>query len=214
MLRTRALVLRAAARSASSVPQQLQRSALAHAAAVPSQAAVSALRSFHSCQQCSSSHKRGGGVPVSRSTPLDVERVLSHLELMEQWTCSGCGIELQYEHADKLGYFPKRLLSNISHIKDLKKMRCERCFQMTQYGKIVDTKLPYHEYEKRVMELKSKDLLMIQLVDILDISGSLLPRARHVFGNKPVLLVVNKGDLIPEKSGIRRLMRRIKTEAK
>lgn len=57
-------------------------------------------------------------------------------------------------------------------------------------------------------------MLMIQLVDILDISGSLLPKARHIFGKKPVMLVVNKGDLVPTKSGIRRLMRRIKQEAK
>uniref|UniRef100_K3W5J4 G domain-containing protein n=1 Tax=Globisporangium ultimum (strain ATCC 200006 / CBS 805.95 / DAOM BR144) TaxID=431595 RepID=K3W5J4_GLOUD len=133
---------------------------------------------------------------------------------MEKWSCSGCGIELQYEDASKVGYFPKQLLNNIVHIKDLKKLRCERCFQMTQYGKISDTKMPYQEYEKRVMELRAKDMLMIQLVDILDISGSLLPKARHVFGKKPVMLVVNKGDLIPEKSGIRRLMRRIRSEAK
>ncbi|KAF4317841.1 hypothetical protein BBO99_00007603 [Phytophthora kernoviae] len=132
---------------------------------------------------------------------------------MEKWTCSGCGIELQYEEPKHVGYFPKQLLDNIQDLKELKRLRCERCFQMTQYGKISDTKMPYQEYEKRVMELRSKDMLMIQLVDILDISGSLLPKARHIFGKKPVMLVVNKGDLVPTKSGIRRLMRRIKAEA-
>lgn len=149
-----------------------------------------------------------------RATPLELERVLSHLEIMEQWTCSGCGIEMQHEDASQVGYFPKQLLTSIVHMKDLKKLRCERCFQMTQYGKISDAKMPYQEYEKRVMELRAKDLLMLQLVDVLDISGSLLPKARHVFGNKPVMLIVNKGDLIPERSGIRRLMRRIRNEAK
>ncbi|KAF1323639.1 hypothetical protein FI667_g10342, partial [Globisporangium splendens] len=167
---------------------------------------------------CSSPYKKhsssSSSVRVTKTTPIEIERVLSHLEIMEKWSCSGCGIELQYEDASKVGYFPKQLLNNITHIKDLKKLRCERCFQMTQYGKISDTKMPYQEYEKRVMELRSKDMLMIQLVDILDISGSLLPKARHVFGKKPVMLVVNKGDLIPEKSGIRRLMRRIRSEAK
>ncbi|CAI5708417.1 unnamed protein product [Peronospora destructor] len=51
-----------------------------------------------------------------------------------------------------------------------------------------------HEYEKRVMELRSKDMLMIQLVDILAFPEW------------------NKEDLVPTKSGIRRLMRRIKQE--
>ncbi|TMW68043.1 hypothetical protein Poli38472_007715 [Pythium oligandrum] len=145
---------------------------------------------------------------------LPIEQVLSHIELMESWSCSGCGIELQHEEPKKVGYLPKPLLTKIQHIRELKKLRCERCFQITNYGKITDAKLPYNEYEKRVMELKAKDMLMIQLVDILDITGSLLPKARHVFGKKEVMLVVNKGDLIPEKSGIRRLMRRIQTQAK
>ncbi|KAH7468770.1 uncharacterized protein KRP23_11146 [Phytophthora ramorum] len=145
---------------------------------------------------------------------LSVEQILNHVSLMEQWTCSGCGIDLQYEEPQRVGYFPKQLLNNVHELKDLRRLRCERCFQMTQYGKISDTKMPYQEYEKRVLELRSKDMLMIQLVDILDISGSLLPKARHIFGKKPVMLVVNKGDLVPTKSGIRRLMRRIKQEAK
>lgn len=174
------------------------------------------------CASPSESHSRRAtkeksrkeSVVSARATPLELERVLSHVELMEKWSCSGCGIELQYADAGKVGYFPKQLLGNLTHIKDLKKLRCERCFQMTQYGKIADTKMPYQEYEKRVMELRAKDMLMVQLVDILDISGSLLPKARHIFGKKPVMLVVNKGDLIPEKSGIRRLMRRIRNEAK
>lgn len=186
-------------------------------ALLPSASSSIAHRFVHTSSTCCSTpyNKRtGASVRVTKATPLEIERVLSHLEIMEQWTCSGCGIELQYEDASRVGYFPKQLLHNIVAIKDLKKLRCERCFQMTQYGKISDTKMPYHEYEKRVMELRSKDMLMLQLVDILDISGSLLPNARHIFGKKPVLLVVNKGDLVPAKSGIRRLMRRIRSEAK
>ncbi|RLN94549.1 hypothetical protein BBJ28_00002534 [Nothophytophthora sp. Chile5] len=170
---------------------------------------------LHNCSHCSSSKPPPSASTASDvSESLTVEQILNHVSLMEQWTCSGCGIELQHEHPKQVGYFPKQLLNNIDDLKQLKRLRCERCFQMTQYGKISDAKMPYQEYEKRVMELRSKDMLMIQLVDILDISGSLLPKARHVFGKKPVMLVVNKGDLVPTKSGIRRLMRRIKAEAK
>lgn len=187
------------------------------AANAPTSFETASKRLLHSSASCCSTpyHKKSSSsVRITKTTPLEIERVLSHLEIMEKWSCSGCGIELQYEDSAKVGYFPKQLLNNIEDIKDLKKLRCERCFQMTQYGKIADTKMAYNEYEKRVMELRSKDMLMIQLVDILDISGSLLPKARHIFGKKPVMLVVNKGDLIPEKSGIRRLMRRIRSEAK
>lgn len=143
-----------------------------------------------------------------------MDQVINHIDLMENWSCSGCGIDLQYTEPQKVGFLPKQLLSKLPDIYELKKLHCERCYNIIHYGKITDAKLPYSEYEKRVAELKTKDMLMIQLVDILDIKGSLLPKARHLFGNKDVMLVVNKGDLLPEKSGIRRLMRRIQTEAK
>eukprot|EP00644_Phytophthora_capsici_P005148 jgi/Phyca11/531569/estExt2_fgenesh1_pg.C_PHYCAscaffold_10193 len=185
-------------------------------------ALVTSSNSLSSRRNCSSSDSSKladalhatQAVSAVQESKLSVDQILNHVSIMEQWTCSGCGIELQYKEPKQVGFFPKQLLNNIHDLKDLKRLRCERCFQMTQYGKISDTKMPYQEYEKRVMELRSKDMLMIQLVDILDISGSLLPKARHVFGNKPVMLVVNKGDLVPTKSGIRRLMRRIKQEAK
>ncbi|GMF15797.1 unnamed protein product [Phytophthora lilii] len=195
-----------------------------HVAALAAHPMVSVSWSTSLCgrRNCSStgSHKAADPAAATQAGSLDqkpkltVDQILNHVSIMEKWTCSGCGIELQYDEPKSVGYFPKQLLSNVHDLKELKRLRCERCFQMTQYGKISDTKMPYQEYEKRVMELRSKDMLMIQLVDILDISGSLLPKARHIFGKKPVMLVVNKGDLVPTKSGIRRLMRRIKQEAK
>ncbi|TDH74423.1 hypothetical protein CCR75_001486 [Bremia lactucae] len=169
------------------------------------------------CRHCSSTHASNSAKALStdvNKSGLTVEQILNQVSIMEHWTCSGCGIELQYTEPKHVGYFPKQLLNNVHDLKDLKRLSCERCFQMTKYGKISDAKMPYQEYERRVMELRGKDMLMIQLVDILDISGSLLPKARHIFGKKPVLLVVNKGDLVPTKSGIRRLMRRIQHEAK
>jgi hypothetical protein len=169
-------------------------------------------RHFHSARLALHEYHRHGRDAERDVLPL--EQVESHIKLMESWSCSGCGIDLQTDEPKKVGYMPKQLLAKIEHIRELKKLRCERCYNITHYGKITDAKLPYNEYEKRVLELKAKDMLLIQLVDILDISGSLLPKARHLFGNKDVMLVVNKGDLMPEKSGIRRLMRRIQSQAK
>jgi hypothetical protein len=113
---------------------------------------------------------------TEKKGPLPMDQVLSHLDIMEKWTCTGCGIDMQFKDEKKVGFFPKKLLENIHEIKDLHRLTCERCFQITQYGRITDSRMPYHEYERRVMELRAKDMLMIQLVDILDISGSLLPK--------------------------------------
>ncbi|ETI35392.1 hypothetical protein F441_18161 [Phytophthora nicotianae CJ01A1] len=218
MLSVRTLILRSS-RGALLASQRLH--SLQHVAAACAHplAFLTSSNSLSNRRNCSSSgQSKSTDAPhaaaAAEKPALTVEQILNHVSIMEQWTCSGCGIELQYKEPKQVGYFPKQLLSNVQDLKELKRLRCERCFQMTQYGKISDTKMPYQEYERRVMELRSKDMLMIQLVDILDISGSLLPKARHIFGKKPVMLVVNKGDLVPTKSGIRRLMRRIKQEAK
>ncbi|OQR94758.1 hypothetical protein ACHHYP_00946 [Achlya hypogyna] len=141
-------------------------------------------------------------------------KMLAHIDMMEQLTCSGCGIEMQFKDATKVGYCTTQALEKLEDVSDISsKLICQRCFQIRNYGKITDTKMPYDEYEKRVKALKPRDMLMIQLVDILDITGSLLGHARHVVGKKPVLLVVNKADMIPTQSGARRLMRRIKAAA-
>ncbi|KAF1786651.1 P-loop containing nucleoside triphosphate hydrolase [Phytophthora cactorum] len=203
MLSVRTLVSRSS-RSVLATSQRLH--ARQHVAALSAHPLtfISSSYSLSNRRNCSSSDqsKSAGALRAAidaEKPKLTVEQILNHVSIMEQWTCSGCGIELQYKEPKQVGYFPKQLLSNVHDLKELKRLRCERCFQMTQYGKISDTKMPYQEYERRVMELRSKDMLMIQLVDILDISGSLLPKARHIFGKKPVMLVVNKGDLVPTK---------------
>ncbi|KAG7379425.1 nitric oxide associated protein 1 [Phytophthora pseudosyringae] len=221
MLSLRTLVSRSS-RGALGASQRLRARQHVAASAAHPMTFLASSNSFSSRRNCSStdSSRTPDGLHATRAAAdaekpaLTVEQILNHVSIMEQWTCSGCGIELQHEEPAQVGYFPKQLLGNVHDLKELKRLRCERCFQMTQYGKISDTKMPYQEYERRVMELRNKDMLMVQLVDILDISGSLLPKARHIFGKKPVMLVVNKGDLVPTKSGVRRLMRRIKQEAK
>ncbi|KAH9161310.1 hypothetical protein LEN26_001477 [Aphanomyces euteiches] len=143
-----------------------------------------------------------------------LDRIKAHIDLMEELTCSGCGIEMQFKDELKVGYCSTKALEAIKDVHDISsKLICQRCFQIRNYGKITDSKMPYDEYEKSVKALKPRDMLMIQLVDVLDITGSLLGSARHVVGRKPVLLVVNKGDLIPPKSGVRRLLRSIKSAA-
>ncbi|KDO26649.1 hypothetical protein SPRG_08053 [Saprolegnia parasitica CBS 223.65] len=150
----------------------------------------------------------------SVETSAHARKLLAHIDLMEELTCSGCGIEMQFKDEAKVGYCSTAALEKIEDVQEIAtKLICQRCFQIRNYGKITDTKMAYDEYEKRVKALKPRDMLMIQLVDILDITGSLLGNARHVVGKKPVLLVVNKADMIPTHSGARRLMRRIKMAA-
>ncbi|RLO08815.1 hypothetical protein DYB28_009983, partial [Aphanomyces astaci] len=157
-----------------------------------------------------------GGRTYSTTTPPSpkLDDIKAHIAMMEQLTCNGCGIELQFDDIAKVGYCTEKALESLESVREIStSLICQRCFQIRNYGKVTDSRMPYDEYEKRVKALKPRDMLVVQLVDILDITGSLLGNARHVVGNKSVMLVVNKGDLIPVKSGSRRLLRRIKQAA-
>ncbi|CCI43719.1 unnamed protein product [Albugo candida] len=154
---------------------------------------------------------------------VSLTEIESHLALMESWSCPGCGIPLQYQTPSDLGFVPLRSLqklndSNENMFIQLRRVRCERCFQMERYGKLkIQRQFSYETFGKLVKdELSSNsNLLLLHLVDILDIPGSLLSAAHRVFGtDRPVMLIVNKGDLIPRKSGTRRLMRHIQQQAK
>nr|CCA24254.1 conserved hypothetical protein [Albugo laibachii Nc14] len=154
---------------------------------------------------------------------ISLTEIESHLALMESWSCPGCGIPLQYRTPSDLGFVPLRALQNVTESNEsiffqLRKVRCERCYQMEVHGKLkVQRQFSYETFGKLLKdELSSNsNVLLLQLVDILDIPGSLLSTAHRAFGtDRQVMLIVNKGDLIPLKSGTRRLMRHIQQQAK
>ncbi|RHY34743.1 hypothetical protein DYB32_000684, partial [Aphanomyces invadans] len=101
--------------------------------------------------------------------------IKAHISMMEELTCTGCGIELQFKDEHKVGFCTEKALENLDSVADISTtLLCQRCFQIRNYGKVTDSRMPYEEYEKRVKALKPRDMLMVQLVDILDITGSLL----------------------------------------
>jgi len=101
--------------------------------------------------------------------------------------CKGCGIELQDQDQNAVGY-----------VVDLEQNYCQRCFRLSHYGYISHLKTS-HVTNDKIFDIYNKypNELFVVIIDILDSfvldSDDLL----KIFKNNKVLLIVNKTDLLP-----------------
>lgn len=113
----------------------------------------------------------------------------------EELFCIGCGAKIQTEHPNELGYTPQSALE-----KGLEngEVYCQRCFRLRHYNEIQDVSLTDDDFLRLLNELGKADALIVNVVDIFDFNGSLIPGLHRFVGDNPVLLVGNKVDLLPK----------------
>lgn len=105
--------------------------------------------------------------------------------------CSGCGIKLQTEHKDQPGYLPEVAL-------DRDPVICQRCFRIKNYNEASSVSVNQDEFLRLLSGVGEKNALVIHIVDIFDFEGSLISGLQRFVGNNPVILAVNKCDLLPK----------------
>lgn len=115
-------------------------------------------------------------------------------EQNEALRCIGCGAVIQTEEKDTLGYTPEGALK-----KGLEsgEVYCQRCFRLRHYNEIQDVHLTDDDFLRLLNEIGSQDALIVNVIDIFDFNGSLIPGLHRFVGDNPVLLVGNKVDLLP-----------------
>lgn len=113
----------------------------------------------------------------------------------EELQCIGCGVMIQTEYPDELGYTPKAALEKGLATGDV---YCQRCFRLRHYNEIQDVSLTDDDFLRLLNELGQKDALIVNVVDIFDFNGSLIPGLHRFVGKNPVLLVGNKVDILPK----------------
>lgn len=118
-------------------------------------------------------------------------------ELMneEELRCIGCGALIQTTDKEAPGYTPESALK-----KGLEsgEVYCQRCFRLRHYNEIQDVHLTDDDFLKLLNEIGTEDALIVNVIDIFDFNGSLIPGLHRFVGNNPVLLVGNKVDLLPK----------------
>lgn len=112
--------------------------------------------------------------------------------------CTGCGVELQTEHKDELGFIPKSSVE-----KD--NLLCQRCFKLRHYNKNVTVPLDSDDFLNIVSTINDTYSLVVHLIDIFDLDGTLLKSLPRIVGNNPIILVGNKVDLLPKSTNRRKL---------
>lgn len=103
--------------------------------------------------------------------------------------CYGCGAIIQSEDVHRIGYVPKKAVS--------KAVLCQRCFRMKNYHELQQSPLTADDFLKTLQKIATEDCLVVYMLDLFDFNGSQINGIQRHIGNKDLLLVVNKRDILP-----------------
>ncbi|MCI3196448.1 ribosome biogenesis GTPase YqeH [Bacillus sp. HU-1818] len=126
---------------------------------------------------------------------------------MEKVVCIGCGVTIQTEDNNGLGYAPPASLTKENVI-------CQRCFRLKNYNEIQDVSLTDDDFLNILHGIGETDSLIVKIVDIFDFNGSWINGLNRFVGGNPILLVGNKADILPKSLKRERLIQWMKREAK
>ena len=112
----------------------------------------------------------------------------------DELRCIGCGAIIQSTDPQGVGYTPQSAIE-----KGLKnnQLYCQRCFRLRHYNEIAPVSLNDDDFLRVLNQIGNQDALIVYVVDVFDVSGSLIPGLHRFVGKNPVLLVGNKEDLLP-----------------
>ncbi|WP_404329350.1 ribosome biogenesis GTPase YqeH [Mesobacillus maritimus] len=125
----------------------------------------------------------------------------------QQIVCTGCGVKIQTDEPEHLGYAPSSSLEKEVVV-------CQRCFRLKHYNEVQDVSLTDDDFLKILNGIGEKDALIVKIVDIFDFNGSWLPGIQRFAGNNPVILIGNKADILPKSVNQNKLIDWMKKESK
>lgn len=121
--------------------------------------------------------------------------------------CRGCGATLQTNQSKAAGYVQAKALERTSII-------CQRCFRIKHYSEVLSVTLDQNEFLRLLGKIGVEEALVIHIVDLFDFDGSIISGLHRFVGHNPVLLVVNKIDLLPKVTNWNRIMNWVQRQAK
>lgn len=100
---------------------------------------------------------------------------------------------------------------------------CQRCFRLQQYGKVEESLRPGwsqnelltpERFESLLDDIKTTESVVLCIIDIFDIQGSVIKNLRQIAGDNPVVIAVNKVDLLPNDVPNSRILGWVHSEVK
>ncbi|WP_124071699.1 ribosome biogenesis GTPase YqeH [Filibacter tadaridae] len=120
--------------------------------------------------------------------------------------CIGCGITIQTDNPKKEGYTPPASLEK-------EEVVCKRCFRLRNYNELQPVSLSSDDFLKILNGIGTKEGMVVLIVDIFDFNGSWINGLHRFVGNKDILLIGNKSDILPKSINPNRLTNWMKAEA-
>lgn len=119
--------------------------------------------------------------------------------------CIGCGVKLQSLNRDLPGYIPTIVNDELNE-----QAYCQRCFQIIHNGKKYQPLITYTDYYNKIKIIKDKNALVLLMIDLMDIYGGFIPNLVEYIGNNPVVILLNKVDLMPKDVKLKRIDERLR----
>lgn len=107
---------------------------------------------------------------------------------MEEILCIGCGATIQTTDKAGLGFTPVGTWKGL----ETGEVYCQRCFRLRHYNEITDVQLTNDDFLKLLHEVGDSDALVVNVIDIFDFNGSVIPGLPRFVSGNDVLLVGNK----------------------
>lgn len=122
-------------------------------------------------------------------------------------SCAGCGVQLQSGRPDLPGYLPETAAPREPVI-------CQRCFRIRNYNEASSVAVDQDDFLRLLGGIGGTNSLVVHIVDLYDFEGSLISGLQRFVGQNPVLLVVNKIDLLPKSMNVNRIRNWVQMQAK
>ena len=117
--------------------------------------------------------------------------------------CIGCGIKLQSEKKESLGYVMKEKYDTAKY--------CERCYKMIHYNEVKVTALP-KDQETIIKEVEKKGYFVFFMADLFNLNNEIIETYHKIKNQK--CMILSKIDLLPRSFNLTKIVNFIKDEYK
>lgn len=124
--------------------------------------------------------------------------------------CYGCGVRVQLDEPSAPGFVDRETYERRRKHHQLDQLLCARCCELS-HGAMVNAVegqgladrrgrglVSQDELVAELKQLRDKRVLVLLLLDLTDLSGTMLGRVRDAIGRNPVIAVGTKFDLLPK----------------
>ncbi|WP_099974989.1 ribosome biogenesis GTPase YqeH [Lactobacillus terrae] len=119
--------------------------------------------------------------------------------------CIGCGAEIQTDNPELPGYVQPSTLKKYLD-DDAEELLCKRCFRLRNYNEITDVNISDDDFLRLLDSISEEDGLIVNVIDIFDYEGSVIPGLHRFVGDKDIIVVGNKVDLLPKSTNKNKLL--------